>query len=96
MTVHPSLLEVHRLSGARLAEALFLDLAGLDPDLHTEITTEAVDTALAGMADAVATLNRRTGITDPAEGEAMVQSALFGFSARWDELHGHGLKAGAA
>lgn len=96
MTAHPALLEVHRLGGARMAEVLFLDLAGIDPDLHAQITAEAVDTALAGMADAVATLNRRAGITDPQEGEAMVQAALFGFGARWDALCGTGWQGGAA
>lgn len=87
MTASPAqILDLHERGGRRLADCLFLDLAGVDLDVNAEHTIEAIDTALRAMADAVVEFNRRLGVTDEQTNAEMTDAAVGSFLDRWHLL----------
>lgn len=86
MSTLAEILDLHERGGRRLADTLFLELAGVDLDLHAEHAEEAIDVAIRGMSDAVATFNRRLGVTDDQVTEAMTDAAVVSFLERWSLL----------
>jgi hypothetical protein len=80
------ILELHERGGRRLAECLFLELAGVDLDINAEQTIEAIDTALRGMSDAVIQFNQRLGVTDEQTNAEMTDAAVGSFLDRWHLL----------
>lgn len=77
---------MHAAGGMRLADALYLEVAGADPDVNATFIAEAMDTAIAGIVSAVGEVNRRLNLTDRAENDRMVEAALAGFRSRWAVL----------
>lgn len=80
------ILDMHATGGRKLADALFLELAGYDPDLDAQYAEEALDVAMRGMVEAVAEVNQKLGLTNPAENEAATDAAIASFRARWTRL----------
>lgn len=82
------LVAVHGASGAKLAQVLYAELAGFDPDVHAQAFAEALDAAMRGMLDVVDGILDAHEIEDPDAREAVADAALKGFSARWRALTG--------
>jgi hypothetical protein len=86
--------DLHTRGGHRLAECLYLELAGVDLDLGGSHVSSTMDIAIAAMLSAVARFNSSVGV-DAVSSDLLADAALQGFNHRWEALC-RGVSAGGA